>query len=77
MTEEKRHFYVAEFGDHSISVLPGSWIYKDSTGINCYWHSSVSKIKSYEIPNPRWKVCPILRIVARKGKYCNLQVSHI
>jgi hypothetical protein len=69
MATEKKSFCVVEFTDRSTSVLPSSWIFRDNSGYNCHWNASVSKIKNYEIPNPRWPVCPIKRIVARRGTY--------
>jgi hypothetical protein len=69
-TGEKRRYFVVEFCDHTVSVLPGSWIYKDGDGFSCHWSSSVTRVKNYEIPNPRWQTCRIERIVAKRGKLC-------
>jgi hypothetical protein len=63
-----RKFYIVEFFDGSTAVLPSHWLFKDSNGISCYWNSSKSKVINYELPNQRWSVCQVKRIVAQRGE---------
>lgn len=64
-----RIYYVAEFVDNSISVIPATWVYKDSEScLFTFWSSSKSRVIGYEIANPRWMTYQIKRIVAKLGK---------
>jgi hypothetical protein len=66
--DSRQSFYVVEFDNHSTAVIPGTWIFKDKDGFSCYWSSSITRVKDYEFPNPRWQVFHLQRIVARRGK---------
>lgn len=63
-------FSVVEFFDHSLSVVPTSWVFRDDKTLNlhCYWNSSTEKAKKAVRPHPKWTTCKIKKIVAHKGR---------
>lgn len=63
-------FSVVEFSDHSVSVVPTSWIFRDdNSSLRCHWNSSMEKAKKAVRPHPKWSTCKIRKIVAHKGQH--------
>jgi len=73
--ETERKFYIGEFMDGSTTVLPSTWVFRDLNGFSCHWNSSMSKVVNYELPNSRWPVHAIKRVVAQRGKKCQAWVD--